>query len=167
MNPRRFFIPIILSLALPYLAWAATPKTFTAQLSGDQGVPPIQTAATGVATFKLSQDGKSLHYQLKVDKLTDVTMAHIHLGQAGKNGPPVVWLFPVTGPPPTLKPGAFTGVLAEGEVTAKNLVGPLKGKPLQALVKVMENGETYVNIHTQEHPEGEIRGEIGLTPAAR
>jgi hypothetical protein len=167
MNPRRFFIPLILSLALPCLVWAATPKAFQAQLTGAHEVPPVKTAATGLAIFHLSPDGKLIHYQLKVDKLSNITMAHIHLGQPGKNGPVVVWLYPVGGPPPALKPGTLTGMLAEGQLTANNLGGSLKGKPLSALVQLMENGQAYINIHTTKHPEGEIRGEIGPEPGAK
>lgn len=167
MIHRRIVMAIILTLALPCLVWAATPETFMAKLTGAQEVPPVKTTATGVAIFKLSPDGNSLHCQLKVTDLKDLTMAHIHLGQAGKNGKVVVWLYPLSGPPPALKPGSFTGVLAEGTVTAKNLAGPLKGKPLSALVKDFKAGKAYVNVHTVAHPEGEIRGQIGPSPAGK
>jgi len=167
MKHRRILIAIILTLALPCLGWAATSQTFTAQLTGAQEVPPVKTAATGNVTFNLSPDGKSLHCQLKVTNLSDITMAHIHLGEAGKNGAVVVWLYPMSGPPPVLKPGSFTGILADGTITAKNLVGPLKGKPLSALVKDMKAAKAYVNVHTKAHPEGEIRGQIGPSPSAK
>ena len=35
-----------------------------------------------------------------------------------------------------------------------------KGKPLSALVKAIQDGDAYVNIHTAEHKAGEIRGQI-------
>lgn len=161
MTKRYLAIPIILTvlLALPFMAWAAAPKTFTAHLTGGQEVPPVQTKATGQATFKLSQDGKSLHYKLSVANLIGITMAHIHLGPPGQNGPIAVWLYP-SHPYPELKLGKFSGVLVEGTITAQKLVGPLTGKPLPALIKDMESGRAYVNVHTRVHPEGEIRGEI-------
>ena len=37
---------------------------------------------------------------------------------------------------------------------------PMAGKTLIDLNKAMELGETYVNVHTEEHPNGEIRGQI-------
>jgi hypothetical protein len=162
MNPRRCLIAIILCLALPCLVWAAMPINFASRLTGAQEVPPVKTDALGHIKFHLSQDGKSLIYKLEVENLNDTTMAHIHLGPAGKNGPVVVWLYPLTGPPPKVKPGKFSGTLASGKITAENLVGPFKGKPLEALVKDMENGGAYVNVHTTAHPEGETRGQIGL-----
>jgi hypothetical protein len=161
MIKRYFSIPIILTVmvALPLMAWAAAPKTFTAHLTGSQEVPPVQTKATGQVTFTLSQDGKSLHYELSVANLADITMAHIHIGPPGKNGPVAVWLYP-SHPYPELKIGKFSGVLAQGKITAKDLKGPLSGKSLPALVKDMETGRVYVNVHTSAHSEGAIRGEI-------
>jgi hypothetical protein len=161
MIKRHLAIPIILTLmlALPVVAWAAAPKTFTAHLTGGQEVPPVKTKATGQATFNLSQDGKSLHYKLSVANLRDITMAHIHLGLPGKNGPVAVWLYP-SHPYPELKIGKFSGMLAAGTITVNDLKGPLSGKPLQALIKDMESGRAYVNVHTVAHPEGAIRGEI-------
>ena len=40
------------------------------------------------------------------------------------------------------------GVVADGEITGANLVGPLKGEPLSTLMKAMDKGYLYVNIHT-------------------
>ena len=36
----------------------------------------------------------------------------------------------------------------------------MSGKRLIDLTKSMELGETYVNVHSEEHPNGEIRGQI-------
>ncbi len=64
-------------------------------------------------------------------------------------------------PPPQLVPGRFNGVYAHGTVSAANLVGPLAGQPLSALITAMQAGSTYVNVHTSQFPAGEIRGQIG------
>ena len=36
----------------------------------------------------------------------------------------------------------------------------LKGRRLSTLIDLMEDGKTYVNAHTVQNPDGEIRGQI-------
>lgn len=132
---------------------------FVAPLDGSQEVPPADTDATGVATFQLSRDGESIRYRLIVANIENVTMAHIHVAPAGANGPVVVWLYP-DAPPPQPLPGTTNGILAQGTFTADNLVGPLAGESLEALLELMQDAETYVNVHTNQYPAGEIRGQI-------
>ena len=127
-------------------------QKFTAQLSGDQQAPPVQTSATGSAWFKPMQDGVS--FEVNVSDIQGVTMAHIHSGKLGENGPPIVPLFksdPI---------GQMSGILTKGNATADTFQGPMAGKPLSDLITAMQNGQTYVNIHTEQHPMGEIRGQI-------
>jgi hypothetical protein len=47
-----------------------------------------------------------------------------------------------------------------GTVTADNLEGPMAGSQLSDLIDAMNNGQAYVNIHTEQNPDGEIRGQI-------
>ncbi|MGH7455091.1 MAG: CHRD domain-containing protein, partial [bacterium] len=67
--------------------------------------------------------------------------------------------------------GRTDGVLAQGTITAANLVGPLAGHPLSDLISAMRAGNTYVNVHTNDgvglpdtgpgdFPGGEVRGQI-------
>lgn len=135
---------------------------FRAHLSGDEEVPPAETDATGQATFQLSRNGDALTYKLIVANIENVRMAHIHVAPAGANGPVVAWLYP-EGPPPQLIPGSFSGVLYEGIITTEDLVGQLNpedGYELADLVKLITDGKTYVNVHTNQFPAGEIRGQI-------
>lgn len=127
---------------------------FRAMLSGAQEVPAVNTMATGEAVFTLSPDGMSITYRVTVSNINDVFASHIHMAPAGVNGPVVVPLFAGA------KPGPFTGILAEGTITAANLSGPLLGMPLESLLTAIKAGNTYVNVHTTAHPGGEIRGQI-------
>jgi hypothetical protein len=36
----------------------------------------------------------------------------------------------------------------------------MQGKQISDLAAAMNNGTTYVNIHTEQNPQGEIRGQI-------
>ena len=133
---------------------------FRTHLNGGNEVPAVETDAQGQAIFKVSSDGASIHYKLIVANIENVLMAHIHIAPAGQNGGVVVWLYPEDGPPPQLIEGRFQGVLAEGTITADKLTGDLAGASLDALIEKMRAGNTYVNVHTTQHPPGEIRGQI-------
>jgi hypothetical protein len=119
----------------------------------------VETRATGQAVFRLSKDGTELDYRLIVGNIQDVTQAHIHLAPAGENGPVAAWLYP-EGPPAQLIPGRSSGVLAVGTIQATDLVGPLAGASLDALVAQLRAGNAYVNVHTTAYPAGEVRGQI-------
>ncbi len=163
------------SLVITATVFADSVK-FKTRLSGDQEVPPIgvviNTQARGKAEFKLSQDGTELHYKLSVSHIENAFMSHIHLGPASANGPIVVWLFPGTAPVPgPLGTGRQNGKIAEGTITAANLVGPLAGHPLSDLIDAIQAGNAYVNVHTNDgiaptntgpgdFPGGEIRGQL-------
>jgi hypothetical protein len=131
-----------------------------AHLSGAQEVPATGSAGVGEARFHLSRDGSAITYRLLVANIENTIMSHIHLAAAGSNGSIVVWLRPTAPPPPDAVPGRFDGVYATGSFTADDLVGPLAGEPLSALLEAMSAGETYVNVHTSQFPGGEIRGQI-------
>ncbi len=132
-----------------------TISNFIANLKGSEEVPPVDTFATGGATFNLV-DG-TLKFKVNVENITNATASHIHLASVGVNGPVVVNLF--IGP---TKDGRFDGVLAEGEITVENLTGPLSGMSFDVLIDNMTAGNTYVNVHTTQNPGGEIRGQIRL-----
>ena len=156
MIKRRYLAFVIFATLLTTtVAFSAERGSFSARLSGGEAVPRVKTVAKGDAKFKLSKDGKELTYKVTVADIENVTAAHIHQGAKGKNGPPVVGLF--AGPK---KGGKFSGVLAEGVITRKDLLGDLAGKPLTALVHLIRTGHAYVNVHTDGYPDGEIRGEI-------
>ena len=134
-------------------------RNFVAPLSGDEEVPAVDTNARGLAKFQLSKDGTELSYRLIVANIENVIQAHIHLAPAGANGPVVAWLYP-DGPPAQLIPGRTQGTLAQGTITAEDLVGPLDGQDLDDLINAIVAGNAYVNVHTSQFPPGEVRGQI-------
>jgi hypothetical protein len=134
----------------------AEQQKFTAKLSGEQEVLPVQSSASGMAWFKPMQN--SIKFELKVTSMQAVTQGHIHSGKMGENGPVVVTLYKSEPPTPQTK-----GILAKGNITANMLEGPMKGKQISDLVTAMQNGETYTNVNTEQHPKGEIRGQIMMS----
>lgn len=128
---------------------------FFARLTGREEVPPVRTDAFGSAAFVFNDDFTRLRFRLIVNDLEKFTVAHIHLGMRGENGPVVVFLFG----PVTRGISVDTGVVT-GTITEKDLVGPLQGMSLSELARQMQTGNTYANAHTERHPNGEIRGQI-------
>jgi hypothetical protein len=157
-------VALLLLLAVAGLASAGDNNNYAVHLDGDTEVPANASLATGQAIFKLSADGTSLDYKLIVANLDNPVAAHIHVGPPGVNGPVVALLF--SAPPAG---GIANGVIAQGTITAANLLGPLAGQPFAALVEALNSGNAYVNVHTNDGvppaptgpgdlPGGEIRG---------
>lgn len=109
------------------------------KLSGANEVPPVSTAATGAGTITVADDG-TVSGSVKTTGVAG-TMAHIHVGAAGKNGPVIV----------TLTKGAdgLWSVPAGAKLTPEQL-------------KSYKAGELYVNVHSDAHKGGEVRAQ--LTP---
>ena len=127
-------------------------EKFTASLSGKDEVPPNESPSTGFAWVRISND--MIGYEVNVTDIDKVNAAHIHLAEAGKNGPVVLTLF--KGGPTE----QTNGTLGESNVPASNFQGPLEGKGIADLVTAMKDGTTYVNVHTTDFPDGEIRGQL-------
>ena len=122
-------------------------------------IPDVKTAATGEATFTMAKDGSSIHYKLHLDKIENVTMSHIHaVGEGGKRGAVITWLYPSTGGPPSLKEGNFSGSLAEGDITSEKFAGDWKGKTVKDLFMGIAHGKAGVAVHTKQNPGTELWG---------
>lgn len=156
---------VLLLLAVGGLASAGENGNYSVHLDGDTEVPANASQAAGQVICKLSKDATSLDYKLIVANLDNPVAAHIHLGPPGVNGPVVAFLYGPAAP----GEGTANGVIGKGTITAANLVGPLAGQPMSALVDALNSGNAYVNVHTNDGvppassgpgdlPAGEIRG---------
>jgi hypothetical protein len=150
------------SFTADFQAAAASATNPGTHLSGANEVPANDSRAQGQAVFQLAADGASISYRVLVANIENTIMSHIHLAPAGENGDIVVWLRPTAPPPPPPVEGRFDGVYATGSFTAADLVGPLAGQPLSALLDAMRAESTYVNVHTSQFPPGEIRGQLRM-----
>jgi hypothetical protein len=135
---------------------------FIARLKGRNEVPPVRSNAFGIAKFVTNKRKTKLKFFLEVNNIRDLVQAHIHFGGRDENGPVLTFLF-----------GADVATLAEQEgiSTRKGVVqGIIKDDDLidndagvdsvKELIKAMEKGKTYVNVHTEQNTGGEIRGQI-------
>lgn len=117
---------------------------FDAHLSGFNEVPPVNSQASGKLYANYLPDGHTLSYVLTTDNLENVFAAHFHLGAPGVNGPVVK----------TLNFDFESG-------TAVGTWTPNDTEPISpTLVRQLFKGNIYVNVHTEQFPSGEIRGQV-------
>lgn len=115
-------------------------------LSGANEVDPVTTAASGTASVAL--DGASVTVTGAFMGLSsDYAASHIHAGAAGVNGPVVVPLVA------TVDAGMLGGTWEAASNTFE--VRPTFADSIRA-------GLAYLNVHSADHPGGEIRGQIGF-----
>lgn len=129
--------------------------TFTAELTGAEVVPPVETLASGIATFSIDASGTRAYFKLTLSNITDVIASRVHEGKPGSNGQGLLILYPG----PTVN-GPFNGVISQGYFDASVLIGSLTGKTLADFAVILQGGRAYVNVGTVQNPEGEIRGQI-------
>jgi len=136
---------------------------FKARLSGYQEVPAISSSGEG--DFVVQVSGNSLDYTLSYSGLdSGVLFAHIHLAQPGVSGGVLVFLCsnapaPVATPACPATEGSVSGVLTPADVVGPGAQGVGPGE-FEALLRAIEAGATYVNVHTNNWPVGEIRGQL-------
>ena len=86
-------------------------------------MPPVDTNATGIATFQTN--GNTMNYQLSVSDINNVTATHIHRGDADHNGRVVVSLYK------NMSTGPKTGLLSQSTIFSSDLKGPWPGTHYQ------------------------------------
>jgi hypothetical protein len=82
-------------------------------------------------------------------------------GKSSENGEPVVDLLADEN-----KQKTSNGLFINASIVDLSLIGTMKGKSLSDLVSSINEGNNYVNVHTQSHPDGEIRGQLELSGSA-
>jgi hypothetical protein len=124
-------------------------------MTGGNEVPPVNVLTSGYTSLRTASNDTVIKYKINITGLSDATGAHIHQGKVGQNGEIVVDLLNNS-----KKNEIKVGMAIRGNITNSTLLGPMKGKPLDILLSEMESGNTYVNIITSNHPNGEMRGQI-------
>ena len=130
---------------------------YVARLSSANEVPAVGGNASGTGTFTLS--GRSLSYVITVAGLSGPTAAsHIHQGAAGQNGGILV---------PFTAAAVQSGQVASGTI---DLNQPITNGQTSisgdSLLKLLNAGLLYTNVHTAANPNGEIRGQITRTQSS-
>lgn len=120
--------------AAPQTALAAK-VMLTATLAGGNETAGGDADGGGSFTADVDADAGDFCYSLAATNIARATMAHVHSGATGANGPPVI----------TLELGSDLCLAPDPEV-------------LKAIVAHPEN--YYVNVHNAEFPAGAVRGQL-------
>ena len=160
---------LALVLAAATIAVASSSRfTMKAKLSGYEEVPALSSPARG--TFAASADSDSITYTLTyTDFPTPVLQSHIHFGQSGVAGGVSIFLCTNLGNGPAGTPACPPdGGTVSRTVHASDVVGPaaqgIAPGEWDEIVAAIRAGVAYANIHTQQYPPGEIRGQISTRP---
>ena len=127
---------VLSSLALAACAGMMSGNTVNLSLSGTQEVPPLSVPGSGSGSFTIGEDGSVAGSVTTTG--VEGTMAHIHMGARGANGPVIV---------PLTKNGHTYSAPAGAKLT-------------DAQMQAFKAGNLYVNVHTDRNKGGEVRAQL-------
>ena len=170
MGKLRIRTSLVAGLAIVTLLYAGSwvgadgnRNRFKARLHGFNEVPAVSSTGSGEFTARIHRDALAVDWKLRYEGLegTVTTASHIHFGQKDVNGGVAVFFCGGGGRPACTNPsGTFSGTL-----TAADVIGPagqgIAAGEVSELIAAIRAGRTYANVHTNKHPGGEIRGQVG------
>jgi hypothetical protein len=133
---RRMVLNLV-AIWLASQAIGASGQELKIVLNGSHEIPPVTTTASGTASITVNAD-KSVIGSATIAGMA-VTVAHIHEGAAGTNGPIILPLVKSADNVWSVPPGARLS---------------------DAQYESYKAGNLYFNIHSEAHRSGEIRGQI-------
>jgi hypothetical protein len=127
-----------LAAALLISATVAAQTGFTSvSLRGDTETPPMTTLARGSGSILVTED-KKISGTIHTTGLV-ATVAHIHIGAEGEKGPPIINLV---------------------KTLDGNWIVPTGAVLTDEQYEAYKTGKLYVNVHTAQNGDGEIRGQL-------
>jgi hypothetical protein len=116
--------------------WMPGSGAMKVSLTGAEEVPPAKSDGKGTGSFRVAEDG-TISGSVTTDGVKG-TMAHIHQGAKGQNGPVIV---------PLTKNGDTYSVPEGRKLTPDQL-------------KALKAGNLYVNVHSDRYKGGEVRAQL-------
>ncbi len=150
---------LILVATMSSLVAFGQKEKYNAKLSGKNEIPHVDSSAKGSASFKSKKD--TLTWKINITGLGNTTGVQLYIGNKSENGKPIVDLIKLSNQSQTP-----LGIVMNGNISASDLQGPMQGKTIEDLKSAMSAGDTYLNILTANHPQGEMRGQIKIRATA-
>lgn len=120
----------------------------------------VESNAYGAAVAQRRQE--AVKFVLHVVNLRDAFMAHVHEDEP--LGPIAVWLYEFETQADRLEEGRFTGLLDVGTITDDVIetgrADEAESESVDDLLEKMAAGEAYVNVHTEQYPDGAVAGRL-------
>jgi hypothetical protein len=151
----------------------------SADLSGYQEVPAVSTGGSAAFTADVTKDGEAIDWTLTYGGLEgSVQQSHMDFGQRSVNGPIIIFFCtnlgngpvgapicpasPASGQPPVTISGTFDrdDVLCGGCTAANPFGQGIGAGEWEELVRAIDAGKAYVNLHSTRWPGGEIRAQL-------
>jgi len=131
---RQRLLPLALLLASVNL-YAQQPISIS--LTGTAEVPPVTTLASGSGQITILPD-RTISGSIRTSGIS-ASMAHVHEAAPGKNGPPIITLT---------------------KAVNDSFVVPPETRLSEAQYRSYTAGNLYINVHSSQYPDGEIRGQL-------
>jgi hypothetical protein len=134
---------------------------FQVVLNGANERPnPVTTAATGTASVSFNSARDRVNVGVGVTNITaaNISMAHIHAGGPNDVGPPIFTIYN------RATDGALANPRMFRSLTAANFTAGGGIDTFAEALSAIRGGLTYINVHTDAFPDGEIRGQITTLP---
>ena len=143
-------------------------KRISELLTGYEETPSaVSTTGNGTFNARISNDKSRIDWELTYNDLEGaVQQAHIHFGQKSVTGPISVFLCtnlgngPAGTQPCPAPPASISGTITAADVTNLANERGISAGEFDELLKAMQAGDTYVNVHSSRWPGGEIRSQI-------
>lgn len=165
--PTQFVLTaLILTLAVASSNVHAQRSTENVVLLGANENPPLASPGFGSFSVHIPTIGNPSFTMFYFFLPSPVTAAHIHLGNPGTNGPVAVTLCSSAGDAPE-RPCPENGAPLVAAILPSDVQEVRDGdrvllaaEDVDGLTGLIIEGATYVNVHTEDHPPGELRGQI-------
>jgi len=131
------------------------PGQFVANMSGKNLFPPVNSNASGQASFNVTNQGK-MAYSVKAHGLDKVSSVSLEYTTGGRSRD-IILLYDSVMSGPT---GKINGVLTQGSFSPSAFLSDFSGKHISDLVKAMADGNIFLRVRTISLPLGEIGGKV-------